>query len=364
MIAVIAGTTAEFIKMAPVRRELESRGGDVEFWTTAQHSHEVEATLRDLGLPMPERSFVPVESWVHVARSGQVPGWAWRVMKGGLGSRPDLRRALARDRRTPVVLVHGDTFSTVLGTVLGRALRAKVGHVEAGLRSGSLLSPLPEEGNRRVVGRLADIHFAPTDREMRNLRGARGIAVETGANTVVDSLRYALESAPPADDLPEVFGLATLHRFELLRQPAKFEAILRTLHAHSRTTPIVLMAAEAETGRIDDLGLRGLFDDRFQLRDKLSYSRFLGVLVRADFVVTDSGGLQEECAALGVPCAVHRERTERHQGLGENVVLTGLEIPAVEAFLADWASYRRPSLLDRFHPSRVIADTLQLMGAL
>ncbi|MDT0164734.1 UDP-N-acetylglucosamine 2-epimerase [Actinotalea sp. AC32] len=362
MIAFVAGTTAELIKVAPVREALVERGADVALWSTGQHTNEVEPTLRDLGAPDPERWLVPRRHLAHISRVAQVPAWALRVLRTAVAERRALAADLARDGRPGLVVVHGDTFTTVLGAVLGRVVGARVAHVEAGLRSGSMLSPFPEELNRRVVGRLADLHFAPTAREVANLRRARGVVVETGANTVVDALRRALERAPEVEGLPEHYGLVTLHRFELLRQPERLEEVLRTLHAARDATPLVMVAGESERARITELGLDHLFDDRFQLWDKRAYAAFLPMLARADFVVTDSGGLQEECAVLGVPCAVHRERTERHQGLGANVVLTRMDAARLTAFLDGWRELRRPSELDRFRPSEQIAATLDELG--
>jgi UDP-N-acetylglucosamine 2-epimerase (non-hydrolysing) len=362
MIAIVAGTTAELIKIAPVRRALADRGADVALWSTAQHTNEVPQTLADLELPPPDRELVPERHRAHVARTGQVPMWVLRVLGTAVAQRRALGAAITRDGRPGLVVVHGDTFTTVLGALVGRLLGARVAHVEAGLRSGSVLSPFPEEINRRIVARFTDIHFAPTDREVQNLRRARGVVVRTGANTVVDALRFALEGSQSVDALPEEFGLVTLHRFELLRNADRFVEILETLHEHRTKTPLIMLAGEAERSRIAELGLERLFDDQFLLWDKRAYARFLPLLVRASFVVTDSGGLQEECAVLGVPCAVHRARTERHQGLGRNVVLTGMGMPALRDFLTGWRELRVPSELDRYHPSERIAATLAELG--
>ena len=97
--------------------------------------------------------------------------------------------------------------------------------------------------------------------------------------------------------------------------------------------------------------------------DKQPYARFLPILARASFVVTDSGGLQQECAVIGKPCAIQRETTESHQGLGENVLLTELDMDRLRHFLAHWEDYRRPSQLDEFHPTDVIMACLRRRGA-
>jgi len=360
-IAFIAGTTAELIKLAPVMHELDRKGVDYQLWSTAQHVSGVPETSEDLAIRRPDRVMVRPRDRRHITQSRQVPFWMLRIGAHTLRHRRELAASLAGGTIPPTVVVHGDTFSTVLGSLIGRLLGARVAHVEAGLRSGSLRNPLPEEANRRVVARIATMHFAPTSREVENLRreGARGEIVETGANTVVDALRFASHHDLENVELPERFGLVTLHRFEMIRQGEQFEAVLRTLAEHHGDIPLVMVAGLAEKQRIEELGLSGLFGDGFTMIDKRPYARFLPILVRASFVVTDSGGLQEECAVLGIPCAVHRERTERYQGIGRNVILTGLSLDRLRNFLETWETLRHPSELDDFHPSEIIVARLE-----
>lgn len=359
-ITFIAGTTAELIKVSPVMRELDRRGEPYLLWSTSQHVTGVDESLAGLDVRQPDRHLLAEGRRAHIAASRQVPGWALRLLVGVVRERHELKRAARENGARGVVVVHGDTFSTVLGSLIGRFLGARVAHVEAGLRSGSLLNPFPEEINRRVVGRIATLHFAPTAREVDNLRKAHapGRYVETGANTVVDALRQAVQEPVEDVELPEEFGLVTLHRFELLRHAESFTRILRALASRTDDLPLVMVAGQAERERIRELGLEGLFGERFRLIDKRPYAGFLPVLARARFVVTDSGGLQEECAVLGIPCAVHRKRTERHQGIGENVVLTGMDLDLLDQFLVHWRDYRRASTLGDYHPSEIIATEL------
>jgi UDP-N-acetylglucosamine 2-epimerase (non-hydrolysing) len=364
-IAFIAGTTAEIIKLAPVIRALDERGGGVELWNTAFHVGGLPATLTDLGLPQPAVDLVPSRRQSDVVRVTQVPGWAARIAWTVVRRRRGLRGRLARGSR-PLVVVHGDTFSTVLGALIGRFLGAEVAHVEAGMRTGNIWHPMPEEINRRVVAKIATLHFAPTQHEVEHLRRekARGSIVDTGANTVIDALRMAIDGDAPAIDLPERFGLVTLHRFEMLRNGSIFSRTLEVLHEASRTMPLVMPAGNTERNRIDELGLSHLFDDRFRLVDKQPYARFMPLLARASFVVTDSGGLQQECGILGKPAAIHREAVESQQGIGDNLLLTGLDMDVLRGFLGGWESYARPSLLEQFHPTDVIVSELGRTGHL
>jgi UDP-N-acetylglucosamine 2-epimerase (non-hydrolysing) len=262
------------------------------------------------------------------------------------------------------VVVHGDTFSTVLGAILGRLLGADVAHVEAGMRTGNLFHPLPEELNRRMVAKIANVHFAPTSHEVAALRRerARGPVVDTGANTVVDALRLAIDGDAPQIDLPAEFGLVTLHRFEMLRNGPVFSETVKILSEASRTLPLVMPAGNTERNRLEELGLTDLFDDDFRLVEKQPYARFMPLLARASFVVTDSGGLQQECGILGKPAAIHREAVESQQGIGENLLLTRLDMGALREFLDHWRDYQRPSQLELYHPTQVILAELGRAG--
>jgi len=363
LIAIIVGTTAELIKMAPVYHELISRGRRTEFWYSGQHVEELAGTLSDLDLPEPQEWLVPAEGARNLARPADVPRWAIQLTTTVLRKRRALRRRLRSDGTPPVVLVHGDTFTAPLGALIGRLLGARVGHVEAGLRSGSLRHPFPEELNRRVTGRIVHVHFPPGQVAADNLRGRR-LVVNTGANTIIDAVRYALEHPRQTSlALPEQFGVATLHRFELVRHEDMYRAVLETLKEYSAKLPIIYFAGASERERLEQYRLLDLFDPvDFRIEDKLSYVAFLPILAKARFVVTDSGGLQEECAHLGIPCAVHRARTERPNGEGQKMVLTGFSTDKVRQFLDDYERYRGGAGVDQFHPSQVIADTIENLG--
>ncbi|QIK71728.1 UDP-N-acetyl glucosamine 2-epimerase [Propioniciclava coleopterorum] len=356
----MAGTTAELIKLSPVMTQLTDRGVPFELWSTSQHVTGVDESLADLRMRTPDRYLLAERHRRHIVASRQVPGWMLRLGAAALRRRRELQTVLRTGGGRGTIVVHGDTFSTVLGSMLGRFLGARVAHVEAGLRSGHLLNPLPEEMNRRIVGKLATMHFAPTPREVDNLRKAKapGDYVLTGANTVVDALHSVDKDQVDGVNLPDHFGLVTLHRFELLRDGDHFSDLLRLLARRSVDYPLVMVLGHAERTRITELGLDGLFSETFTNIDKRPYAKFLPVLARADFVVTDSGGLQEECAALGIPCAVHRERTERHQGLGENVLLDEMDLGRLDRYLSEWRDYRREPQSLAESPSSIIAERL------
>jgi UDP-N-acetylglucosamine 2-epimerase (non-hydrolysing) len=298
-----------------------------------------------------------------VAKVTDVPGWGLRLLRTVTARRAHLAERLRSDGQPPIVLVHGDTFTAPLGALIGHRLGARVGHVEAGMRSGSLRHPFPEEVNRRLAGRIVDIHFAPTETEVENLRGRRGVVVNTGANTVVDAVKYALARPEGVQlHLPEEFAVSTLHRFELVRQEEQYREVLEILKEYAEKLPVVYFAGASERERLSSYGLLDMFDgERFRIHDKLPYVHFLPVLAQARFVVTDSGGLQQETGHLGIPCAVHRAHTEVMAGEGERFVLTRLEAARLRGFLDDPERYRAGGTLDAYHPSRIIADALETL---
>jgi UDP-N-acetylglucosamine 2-epimerase (non-hydrolysing) len=363
VIAFIVGTTAELIKMAPVFHELTGRGRTCEIWYTGQHVEELGGALQDLDLPEPSEWLVPEAEAKNLARVADVPRWAFSLARTVLRNRAHLAERLRSDGRPPMVLVHGDTFTAPLGAFIGRRLGARVGHVEAGMRSGSIRHPFPEEINRRSAAHVVDIHFTPTEDSARNLSRARGAVVVTGANTVVDAVSYALErSSTPAIDLPEEYAVSTLHRFELVRQESLYRESLEILKEYSEKLPIIYFVGASERERLAEYGLLGLFDsEKFRIESKLSYVQFMPVLAGAQFVVTDSGGLQDETAYLGIPVAIHRARAEIMAGEGERWVLTRWDSARLRGFLDDPARYRSAGTRGQVHPSKVIGDTIDLV---
>jgi len=361
LIAAVIGTSAELIKMAPVLNRLKDRNADVEVWYTAMH-------VQGFG-GLAERAIPNINIRIlrdgnrddDVARTLEIPRWLREVNRAFRRHRPELIKTLRRDGRPPLILVHGDTFTTVAGSLAAKRLRVPVAHVEAGYRSGSVLAPFPEELDRRFVAGLVDIHFAPSAREVENLHRAKGQVVDTHANTALDSLRMFLDDGWD-EPVAEPYGLVTLHRFELMRKPADINRILEICRSAAQTTPIRFVTGEHGRARLAQHGLLSWFDDRFTIIERVSYPEFVPILARSSFVVTDSGGLQQECSYLGIPCLIHRERTESDLGLGRNVVLSGLSTEAARRFLEDPQRFRSAPLLDEFHPSDRIVEELTTLG--
>lgn len=368
MIAVVYGTTGELIKLAPVIRELQRRGHEPLMLCTGQQVTQVQMFQAELGLP-------PVALWLargaggeDLDSKGEIPGWAMRVAVTLLRVRARLKRLLGSDGHRPLIVVHGDTFTTVLGALAGRTLGLPVAHIEAGMRSGDWRNPFPEELNRRVAARLSDVHYAPGARAVANLlrEHVGGEIVDTHQNTIRDAVDLVSDTVVPAVELPAApFGLVSLHRFELIEREDVFRPLLKILHEHSRSQPLLFVDHSTTAAIIDrSPALARLFDERFRRIPRQPYLQFIALLRRSSFLVSDSGGSQEECAFLGLPCLIHRAVSEHDTGLDGSVVLSRLDLDVVRDFLADPDRWRVPPADTGSGPSLRIVDDLAARSAI
>ena len=360
MILVIFGTTGELIKLAPVLLRLDDRGHPYVLATTGQQVQQIPSFLDQFGLRQPDVWLARGAGGRDLRVNSDIPGWLTRVTRAWLRERRRLRRTIRASGR-PLVLVHGDTMTTVLGSMMGRSLRTTVAHIEGGLRSYDLRHPFPEELNRKVATGLSRIHYAPGTWAATNLH--RGEVVNTGSNTIRDSLELVSDE-PPAMPLPEEpFGVVSLHRFELLNSRRLLTQTLEVLAGAAQQTPLLFIDHPVTIAALERFGLTRHFDgSRFRRVPRLRFFDFVRVERRSSFVVTDSGGSQEECYYLDLPCLVHRVKTERREGLGENAVLSGMAADVLGDFLADPSRFRRTTQLAPASPTDVIVRDLERRG--
>jgi UDP-N-acetylglucosamine 2-epimerase (non-hydrolysing) len=366
MIVVVYGTTGELIKLSPILVGLRDREAPTLTLCTGQQVEQIPRLLDDFELPQPD-------VWLSRGRKGHDLQRPTDLLPWGLGvaaafargHRMLRSRCVAAETR-PLLVIHGDTITTVLGGMIGRVLDIPVAHVEAGMRSGDWRDPFPEEIDRVIAARLARTHFAPDARAAANLRAmrARGEIVDTGGNTIRD----AIELVPPGAldvELPrDPFGLVSLHRFELLSKPGALRAILELLREASRTRPMLFIDHPVTAAAIATHGLGPLFDDRFRRVARQRYFGFIALLKASAFLVTDSGGSQEECAQLGHPCLIHRTVTERDDGLNGSVVLSLMDLDVARRFLEDPLRYATPPLAHQRRPTDRILDHFERHGYL
>lgn len=311
-VAVVLGTRPEIIKMSPVIRELERRGIDHFVLHTGQHySHNMDGVFFEvLGLKQPKYN-LGVGSGTHGEETG-------RMLIG-------IEKALASER-PDVVLVEGDTNTVLAGALASAKMGIKVGHVEAGLRSGDM--SMPEEVNRIVADHISDYLFAPTDVSASNLvrEGLAQRKISVTGNTIVDAVQQGLSLAEgtgaKAPALADRYCLATIHRQENADNPSRLRRIVDGLAMISEAfdTEVVYPVHPRARKRLNDFGIK--LGDRIRAIDPVDYLTFLLLERGADLILTDSGGVQEEACVLGVPCVTLRDNTERPETLevGANIL--------------------------------------------
>ncbi len=226
------------------------------------------------------------------------------------------------ERKPDIVMVYGDVNSTVAAAMVCSKIRISLAHVEAGLRSFD--RSMPEETNRIITDQLADLLFTPSEDADENL-SREGISREKVCrvgNVMIDSLVRLLATAEKCElpELPARYALVTLHRPSNVDDGSALRGILSSLIEASRELPIVFPAHPRTRQRIADFGLTS---DQLHISDPVSYVEFLALQRRANVVITDSGGIQEETTYLGVPCLTVRENTERPitVSIGTNVLV-------------------------------------------
>lgn len=343
----VFGTRPEAIKMAPVVRALD---GDARFQSllcvTAQHRQMLDQVLEIFGIH-PDYD-------LDMMRPGQDLTDITVGVLAGL-------RDIITDAEPDLILVHGDTSTTMAATLAGYYARIPVGHVEAGLRTGFKYLPWPEEINRKVTGAIATLHFAPTPTARDNLLRENVCADEifvTG-NTVIDALLGVVERIEDSPglaeslsrDLPLAEGkrtiLVTGHRRENFG--GGFERICEALALLARREDVEIVYPVHLNPNVQGPVERLLGDlPNVRLLPPLDYLPFVNLLRRADLVLTDSGGVQEEAPSLGKPVLVMRDKTERPEAVEAGTVkLVGTDTNAivVEAsrLLDDAEAYRAMS---------------------
>jgi UDP-N-acetylglucosamine 2-epimerase len=350
---VFIGTKAQYIKTAPLLRLLDEKAIPYRLIDSGQHA-EIAASMRaELGVREPDYVFGNDRD---IATVVQAATWSLKIA-ARLWSGKRLRDEVFGGRGG-ICVVHGDTPSTLLSCLIAMRAGLRVAHLEAGLRSNSLMHPFPEELIRIIVMRLADICFAPTADAVENLRKIRmrGRIVPLDANTSVEAVRYALGDRAPDD---EGFAIVTMHRVENLKRRERVEGFADLVNRIASERPVRFVVHEPTRLAIDKYGvaerLRAAGVDMGPL---VIHAEFVELLCHAPLVVIDGGSIQEECAYIGVPTLLWRDKTERLHGLDHNVVLAHYDPAVVDAFVTAPERYRRPVSLPASAPSEQILDEL------
>ncbi|EHG7613788.1 UDP-N-acetylglucosamine 2-epimerase (non-hydrolyzing) [Citrobacter sedlakii] len=346
---VVFGTRPEAIKMAPLVNELKKNSNiSVKVCVTAQHREMLDQVLKVFNI---------------------VPDYDLNIMKPGqslnditasilVGIKPILQKFSPE-----IVLVHGDTATTLAVSLAAYYERIAVGHVEAGLRTGNIYAPWPEEANRKLTGAIAKYHFTPTEMAKANLLkegySEKNIAI-TG-NTVIDALLFAQEKIRKSEELKKEFEkkfhfidknkkkiLVTGHRRENFG--AGFENICHALSIIAKENPDVQVIYPVHLNPNVQEPVKKILHDieNIFLIEPQDYLPFIYLMANSFIILTDSGGIQEEAPSLGKPVLVMRDVTERPEAVVAGTVkLVGTDtkkiINEVERLLTDNVAYQQMS---------------------
>ncbi|MGE8329373.1 non-hydrolyzing UDP-N-acetylglucosamine 2-epimerase [Pseudomonas urmiensis] len=367
-VMMVFGTRPEAIKMAPLARVLrEWPELDLHICSTGQHREMLEQVLTAFGLSVDQELQVMTK---NQTLNGLARDLLDKIDQAYAQVNPD------------IVLVHGDTTTSFIAALAAFHRRIPIGHVEAGLRTGNLQQPWPEEANRRLTGVLADLHFTPTTKSRDNLLGEHVPAehIEVTGNTVIDALlwmRAHLNTSgwhPAADSPLAALGddqrmvLITGHRRENFG--AGFERICLALAELALRYPDVQFVYPVHLNPQVQKAVYGVLSgrDNIHLVAPQDYQHFVWLMDRAQVILTDSGGVQEEAPALGKPVLVLRKVTERPSVLEGGTVklvgtLTERIVRETSQLLDDPEAYRQMARVytpfGDGHASERIAERLQ-----
>ncbi|MBP2402330.1 non-hydrolyzing UDP-N-acetylglucosamine 2-epimerase [Streptomyces syringium] len=359
---LVLGTRPEAIKLAPVARAMAASPlFDPIVVTTGQHREMLHQMLDLLR--------VEVRTELDVMRDRQELSKLTARLVDGLGE-------VVREHRPDLVIVQGDTTTALTGALAAFYEHIPVAHVEAGLRTGVLDNPFPEEANRRLIGRLARWHFAPTPRAARHLtaEGVPATQVFTTGNTVIDNLLWVLEEGTGNNLFRTGLrrALLTLHRRE--NQGDKMRAMGKAMRRLADRGDVEMVVPLHKSPAVRDALLPELTDHpNIRVVEPLGYLDFSATLAACDLVLTDSGGIQEEAPSLGKPALVLRTTTERPEAVEAGAArLVGTEpeviLNAAIHLLDDAEAYERMATAgnpfgDGHATDRIVAQLAEDFGA-
>lgn len=314
-VMAIFGTRPEAIKMAPVVRELLKHPEiETKVCLTAQHREMLDQVVDLFQLP--------VDYDLDIMKQGQsLYDITDRVLLG-------LKEVLEKEK-PDLVLVHGDTTTTFSATLAAFYQQIDVGHVEAGLRTGNMYSPFPEEANRRLTSVLTTLHFAPTETARQNLlkENQKDDHIFTVGNSVIDALLATVKKDYVFEDkeLQEIeehkrIILVTTHRRENLGEPMR--NVYRALRRLVQTVPDTEVVFPVHRNPLVRQAVKEVLDGvpGIHLVDPMEYEPFTNLMARSAIILTDSGGIQEEAPSLGKPVLVLRDTTERPEAVASGTV--------------------------------------------
>ncbi|MEM7032857.1 MAG: UDP-N-acetylglucosamine 2-epimerase [Chloroflexota bacterium] len=359
MIHIFVGTKAQFIKMAPIMQELDQRGIAYNFIDAGQHAGLTGSIVSQFQLRNPDISLRTDKTNITTKRHAIL--WTLQNIFNIIWQKKKVYQAIFQSQ-PGICLIHGDTLTTLLSLLYAKRCGIQVGHVEAGVRSFHLFDPFPEEIIRLIASRFSDYLFSPSPEAYQNLSkmGHAAKTIDTGANTILDTVRYAQKNLNGQAETKQPYAIVTIHRFETIHSRSRLTLILNLLDQISETHRVIFVQHGPTRLQLDRFG----FSDRLEQNQNIEiiplqpYLTFIQLITEAEFVITDGGSIQEECYYLNIPCLIMRAKTEHAQGEGTNIRLANFDQTQINAFLEGYQNLRRTESKDDVFPAKTIVDTV------
>lgn len=357
MIHFILGTKAQLIKTAPVMHQLTKEGISYNYIFTGQHKETMTEIEDNFKIKKPDYTIYEGDD---IVSKKEMLFWLIKSIYKVIRN----RKEVFKNDKKGIVLVHGDTVSTVLGSLLGKICGFKVGHIESGLRSFNIWQPFPEEICRIITFNLSDYYYCPGEWPLNNLKPYRGHKINTNNNTLYDALRLSRQEnfSTAKVEIPEYkFGVVTLHRFENLKNKVSLEKIVDLLLKIAKTEKLIFILHKPTELKLKEYDLLNKLKDEqnIELRNRYAYFSFMKLLNEAEFVISDGGSNQEECYYLGKPVLLFRNVSERKEGLGRNAIISKFDEKLIFEFLASKDKYQFDFLELAENPTKIITDSIK-----
>lgn len=357
------GTAAELIKVYPLIIEAQKR--EIRWYVLSTGQSGINLRTQYLDFKLPTSAFLELtESKRDLTTTAMAFYW---FAKSIFISSKRLKQKITSLSSTSIGrddfwFVHGDTLSTLLGSIYGRKLNLKTVHIEAGMRSHNILNPFPEEICRKIVSQICSYHMAPDLFAKNNLtnEGINQNVYVTEGNTVIDSLDLVINQSHGEDIPTKPYALVNVHRFENLNSKHNWNLILNTIIETSRQLPVVFVLMPNTEAKIEsDPELKNiLLSNNIKLVKRIPFSKFVHLLNQSEFVLTDGGTNQEECFHIGKPCLILRTHTERTEGIGKCCVLSGLDVGVINNFLVDPNKFKNENFKKTLRPTDIVFESL------
>lgn len=353
------GTTAEFIKLAPIIKELIDKKIPYKIITSGQNQirfDDLKDFLGTVNIDIPFKLKATKSSLFHFLN------WAIKTLINGILLLNNEFRN--KNKNNTYFVVHGDTASSLIGSLIAKFYRLKLVHIESGLRSYNFLEPFPEEICRFIIIHLADVLFCPNDWALNNIRSLSGIKLSTKYNTLIETCQWALKTKKIIDLSKKGYYILYIRRQEhIFFKRAWIENVIKLVITNTDPSLNCIFITNSLNAPLIPI-IEEVFSNYSNAKlikiPGMQYTEFMHVIKNAEFMATDGCTNQEDTYFIGTPMLALRRLSERIEGLNTNVVISCGEEHIIKDFMDNYKQYRQKPVTTTIEPSKIIVDYLQV----